>query len=183
MELKYFKTDKNGTKYFHDWTCPRCGGAGYSDNWYRTGRTCYECGGTGKRSNPKIIKEQTPEYAAKLAERRKARQKANEPTEEEKAELKRLAEETNARNREYMFSQYGCDKNGHGFAYIGKTYNYKNTFREAGGKWINYAQLWVCPQLIEVSKNIKVVEIDISDKINFKTQECCEVYKLLDDLN
>jgi hypothetical protein len=183
MELKHFKTDKNGTKYFHDWTCPRCGGAGYSDKWIFTGRTCYECGGTGKRNTPKIVKEYTPEYAAKLAERRKARQKANEPTEEQKAELKRLADETNARRRERLFNQHGCDKNGHGYAYIGKTYNYKNTFREAGGKWINYAQLWVCPQLFEVSKNIKVVEIDISDKINFETEEYFEVYKLLNSLN
>ena len=182
MELQHFKTDRNGTKYFHDWNCPRCGGAGYSDSWFRTGRTCYECGGTGKRANPKTVKEYTPEYAAKLAERRRAKQKVNELTEEERADMQRRAEETETLFREYMFNRYGCDKNGHGFAYIGKTYKYKSLFREAGGKWFDFAQLWICPRLVEVDENVEVVQIDISDKINFKTQECFEANKLLLDL-
>lgn len=180
MELQYFKTDRNGTKYYYDYTCPRCGGAGHSDKWYRTGRTCYECGGNGLRRTPKIIKEYTPEYAAKLAERRKAKQKANEPTEAEKAELQRLAAEANARRREMLFSQFGCDKNGRGFAYIGKTYAYKNELRAAGGKWITSAQLWVCPQRIEVNKSVEIIEIDISNKIDFKKEEFIGVYELLD---
>ena len=28
MKPIYVRTDKNGTKIYHDWTCPRCGGAG-----------------------------------------------------------------------------------------------------------------------------------------------------------
>lgn len=179
MELQYFKTDRNGTKYYYDYTCPRCGGVGYSDKWYRTGRTCYECGGNGLRRTPKIVKEYTPEYAEKLKARRMAKQKANEPTEEEKAEMKRRNDETNARRREWLFKEYGCDKDGHGFVYLGKTYGYKNELRAAGGKWITYAQLWVCPQRIEVNKSIEVIEIDISDKINFETEECFGVYELL----
>ena len=27
--------------------CPRCGGAGRSDNWYATGYECFGCGGSG----------------------------------------------------------------------------------------------------------------------------------------
>lgn len=71
-ELKYIRTDRNGTKYFEDWTCPRCGGAGASDNWWRTGRTCYACGGSGKRDKPTIHKEYTEAHAAKLESKRNA---------------------------------------------------------------------------------------------------------------
>lgn len=63
---EYVKTDKNGTKYYHDYTCPRCGGAGGSDKWHFTGWTCYECGGSGMARKPAVIKEYTPEYRAKL---------------------------------------------------------------------------------------------------------------------
>lgn len=69
-KIVYLRTDKNGTKYYANYTCPRCGGAGGGNQWIYTGWTCYECGGTGERSTPVIEKEYTPEYAAKLEERR-----------------------------------------------------------------------------------------------------------------
>ena len=90
FELQYIRTDRNGTKIFHDWTCPRCGGAGRSDNWWQTGFTCYACGGTGKRNTPKEVKEYTPEYAAKLEARRIAKL-AKQPKPDE-AELLARAE-------------------------------------------------------------------------------------------
>lgn len=68
----YVKTDKNGTKIYHDYTCQRCGGLGASEAWKFTGMTCYECGGSGV-SKARIIREYTPEYAAKLEEKRQAR--------------------------------------------------------------------------------------------------------------
>ena len=34
--------------YKRDDMCPRCGGAGHSDRWAFTGKTCYRCGGSGK---------------------------------------------------------------------------------------------------------------------------------------
>ena len=71
--VQYIRTDKNGTKIYHDYTCSRCGGAGGSEAWKYTGWTCYECGGTGITSKPQIIKEYTPEYAAKLDARRQKR--------------------------------------------------------------------------------------------------------------
>ena len=73
MELQYFKTDKNGTKYFYDWKCPRCCGYGMLDKWINTGKTCYACGGSGVRTKAKIVKEYTPEYWAKLDAKQKAR--------------------------------------------------------------------------------------------------------------
>mgnify|MGYP003307418617 CR=1 FL=1 len=74
-----FKIDKNGTKYYHDYTCPRCGGAGGAQAWAYTGYTCYECGGSGRTSKVKIIKVYTPEYRAKLDEQREKRWQKKEP--------------------------------------------------------------------------------------------------------
>lgn len=168
MELQYYKTDRNGTKYYYDWTCQRCGGAGASDKWCFTGRICYECGGSGKAHKPQVVKVYTPEYEAKLAARRQARLKANEPTDEQKAEMQRLHEEAKARERERLFGEYGCDKSGHGFVYIGRTFKYKDLFRNAGGKWLTFHQVWVTPTLVEVDNSIKVVEIALDELIDFK---------------
>ena len=180
MKLQYFKTDKNGTKYYYDYTCPRCGGAGESDNWYRTGRICYECGGTGKRSNPKIVKEYTPEYQAKLNARRQA--KAVELTEQEIVELQRRADESRTRMLENLYNQYGCDSNGHGYAYIGNTYKDRHALRDAGGKWLQTFQMWVCPMQIIVDKAVKVIAIDISDKVDVKNQALGNAYEYLNNL-
>lgn len=73
MARTLIRIDRNGTKYFADDTCKRCGGAGERSEWYYTGMTCYECGGTG-RSAPYIEKEYTPEYAEALRERRAERE-------------------------------------------------------------------------------------------------------------
>lgn len=101
--LEYIKTDRNGTKYFRDWTCNRCGGAGGSDQWAYTGWECFECCGTGRSNRPRIVKEYTPEYWAKLEARReeKARKWAEEhadeiaaeKAEQERREAERAAEE------------------------------------------------------------------------------------------
>jgi hypothetical protein len=85
--LVYVRTDKNGTEIYHDYTCRRCGGAGFSDKWYYTGRTCYECGGKGVSSaHPQIVRKYTPEYEAKLEAKREARRKKQEQERRAKAE-------------------------------------------------------------------------------------------------
>lgn len=101
--MKYIRTDKNGTKIFEDYTCPRCGGAGESSKWLFTGLVCFACGGSGLRNRPKIVKEYTEEYLAKLEAKRKAKEAkyAEEHAEEiaaakaeaERQEAERLAEE------------------------------------------------------------------------------------------
>lgn len=185
MKLEYFKTDKNGTTYYHDWTCPRCGGLGASDRWRFTGCTCYECGGTGKRSRPKIVKEYTPEYQEKLDMRRKAKIQANEPTEAEKAEIQKAHEETKSRSLAWECKQFGCDAKGKGFVYMGNTYKYKDDFRAVGGRWINLHRCWITPTLIPVDESIKVIEIDIAGLLEY-AHGCwhnhCKVHALLDDL-
>lgn len=91
MSKKVFiKTDKNGTKIYHDYTCKRCGGLGASEAWRFTGMTCYECGGSGIAPKPSIIREYTPEYEAVLAAKREARWA------KQQAELKAKAEQLNA---------------------------------------------------------------------------------------
>lgn len=74
MNKIYIRTDKNGTKIYHDHTCPRCGGKGYSEAWIHTGLTCYKCGGSGQTMDPRVIKEYTPEYRAILDARAAKRQ-------------------------------------------------------------------------------------------------------------
>ena len=93
MEPIYIRTDKNGTKIYHDWNCPRCCGYGMLDKWINTGRVCYACGGSGKRVRAKIVKEYTPEYWAKLdaKHREKARKEAEKEAEILRAEAKKEA--------------------------------------------------------------------------------------------
>ena len=86
MKLKYVRTDKNGTKIYHDYTCDRCGGLGGSEAWRFSGWTCYKCGGTGIINKPSVYKEYTPEYraildarAAKRREKRMAKIEAEKP--------------------------------------------------------------------------------------------------------
>lgn len=45
--------------------CGRCGGAGASDKWIYTGRTCYDCGGSGTRGTQEV-RLYTAEQLAKL---------------------------------------------------------------------------------------------------------------------
>lgn len=91
------RVDKNGTKYYKGLVpCQRCGGAGGADKWSYTGWTCYQCGGTGKQEG--TWKEYTPEYEAKLEDRRRKRaekyqrEHEQEIREQEEARAKEEAE-------------------------------------------------------------------------------------------
>lgn len=93
MKLQYLKTDRNGTKYYHDWNCPRCGGEGAAEMWKYTEYTCWSCGGTGKRRSPKTVKVYTPEYEAKLNARRAEKWNREHADEIAKAEAERAERE------------------------------------------------------------------------------------------
>ena len=163
MELKYFKTDKNGTKYFYDWKCPRCGGAGFSDKWIATGRVCYACGGSGKRPAAKIVKEYSPEYWAKLEARRIAKDQKRIAEEQKYAE--EHADEIAEKNRQLLvrrYADFGCGADGVGYVLNGNTFLAKDQIRKAGGRWI-YGR-WVCP--VDIQDNgITSRRIDLSGHI------------------
>lgn len=158
MDPIYIRTDKNGTKIFHDYTCPRCGGFGQSNKWFATGKICYACGGSGKRTRPLVIKEYTPEYEAKLEARRIAK---NSPkTQEEKEEEWRQA---NLASLKFRYAEKGCGEDGVGYVLNGNTYPIKDQIKANGGKWI-YG-VWVCP--VEIKANgVTAVRIDLSGCIN-----------------
>ena len=156
-KMVYIRTDKNGTKIYHDYTCPRCGGAGGCDKWAFTGWTCYDCGGTGERLNkPQIIKEYTPEYRAKLDEQ--ARKRA------EKRLAKQVAEYE--ANLPQLIQSKGFNEDGKLFLVVGNTYEIKEELREAGAKWFGYLQGWVFTQPTEYP----TVELTAEECLNFNPE-------------
>lgn len=93
------RVDRNGTKYYEGMIlCDRCGGAGGWDGWRATGCTCWKCGGTGKVPGKWV--ERTPEYEAKLAERRRAKAEALAAKYEEERKEREAAEEAERIARE-----------------------------------------------------------------------------------
>ena len=163
MELQYFKTDKNGTKYYYDWKCPRCAGYGQAEKWRFTGLTCFECGGTGLRRVAKIVKEYTPEYWAKLVARRqaKAEKEATEKAKYEAEHADEIAAEIQ-KTIEKRYSEFGCGKDGIGYVLTGNTFKAKDEIKKAGGRWIYGC--WICP--IEIKGiGITVKRIDLSGHI------------------
>ena len=168
MELIYVKTDKNGTKYFHDYTCPRCAGACFCDKWAHTGRMCWECGGTGKRSVPKVVKEYTDEYWEKLQARRQAKAlkeaEARAKYEEEHAEeIAAQRAEADRKVFEHRCAEMGCGKDGVGYVLTGNTYPVKDQIRRNGGKWL-YGR-WICPVMVD-GDGVSAKRIDISEHIS-----------------
>lgn len=166
--IKYVKTDKNGTKYYHDYTCPRCCGYGALDKWINTGKTCYACGGSGVRAVAKVVKEYTPEYWAKLEARRqaKAAKEAEARAKYEKEHAEEIAAESAEYERkafEFRCAEHGCGKDGVGYVLTGNTWKVKDEIKKAGGKWI-YGR-WICP--VEIKGNgVTAKRIDISSHIS-----------------
>ena len=113
------KVDRNGTKYFADNKCRKCGGRGFINGYeHIDGARCWECGATGFASKPYTWKEYTPEYAAKLAERRKAKAIKEAP-------------ETNRK----FFEKSGFNADGKTYVVIGDTYAIKDVLKAAGATW------------------------------------------------
>lgn len=168
FDLIYVKTDRNGTKYYHDINCPRCAGYGRCEKWAYTGRVCYECGGAGKRTHPKTIKIYTPEYEAKLDARRqaKAAKEAAEKAKYEEEHAEEIAAKKTEEDRrifELRCANNGCGKDGVGYVLTGKTFSVKDQIKKAGGKWI-YG-VWICPVMIE-GEGINAKKIDISSHVS-----------------
>lgn len=111
------RVDKNGTKYWRSNACPRCGGEGYVHGYEHVdGGRCFQCGGSGW--HPHSWKELTPEYAAKLAERRLARWKAQAPE----------------KNRKFLAAQ-GFSEDGRAWFPVGNTFEIKDQLKAAGARY------------------------------------------------
>lgn len=163
MEPIYIRTDKNGTKIYHDWTCPRCGGAGFADKWIATGRVCFACGGTGKRTVAKVVKEYTPEYWAKLETKRQAKEAKR--IEEAVRYAEEHREEIAERERKVLvqrYAEHGCGKDGIGYILKGNTYPVKDQIKKNGGRWI-YG-VWICPVNI-TGKDIISKQINLNGHV------------------
>lgn len=164
IPLKYIRTDRNGTKYFEDWTCPRCGGAGEAQKWEYTGKICWGCGGTGRRPKPLIVKEYTPEHEAKLEARRKAREAKrlaeNPPPSEE--ELRRLADEA----RRNVWENEGFNRDGVGYLHTGDTYKNRSKLQARHGRWNTFLHGYVIREKVEGLKGVEIIEIHAQDLCN-----------------
>lgn len=138
MEAKLIKIDRNGSKHYEGAiVCDRCGGAGYYAIAVRNmqpvlsphdGGVCWKCHGAGKVIGKWI--ERTPEYQAKLDEKRRAKQEAErarieaEIAEREAAErAEREAEEARIA-AEKAISQY--------VGQIGERIEVKGTYVKSG---------------------------------------------------
>lgn len=132
----YVRTDKNGTKIYHDYTCTRCGGVGGAHCWDHTGWTCYKCGGTGRQDKPEIVKEYTPEYAKKLEERRAKRHEKMR-----QARIQYVHEHLDELLTEKGFND------GKIYAVIEEnTYGIKEELKAAGAKWNSFLKRWTFTQ-------------------------------------
>lgn len=166
--IKYIRTDRNGTKIYEDWTCPRCGGEGWAGQWKFTGVTCFRCGGSGLRNRPVIVKEYTDEYWAKLNARREAKEAkyAEEHAEEiaaAKAEQERREAEYKQREFVKTCRELGCGSDGVGYVHVGNTYPVKDEIKSVGGKFVG--QWWVAPVEVK-AKKVYTVRIDLNDFVN-----------------
>lgn len=121
-KMVYVRTDKNGTKIYHDYTCKRCGGQGGAEQWIYTGYTCYECGGTGRSTKPEIIKEYTKEYAAKLEAQRAKR-------------AAKKQQEVAPKNKAEWLANNGFTPDGFTCVFLGDTYAAKEQLKAAGAKY------------------------------------------------
>lgn len=159
----YIRTDKNGTKIYHDCNCPRCAGAGRSDNWWQTGYECFTCGGTGRRRKPLEIKVYTREYAEKLEARRaaKAAKEAAEAAASAHTEddLRQRADEAR-RNR---WESEGFNRDGIGYLYTGKTYSLRDKLRTKRGSWQPCLRGWIAPVDLGPIKGVKIEQVNASD--------------------
>ena len=117
--MVYQRTDKNGTKYYLDFTCPKCGGSGYIHYYdHVAGGICFKCNGSGKRESPKTVKVYTEEYKKKLEESRNARRR-------------KKAEEFNQK----FFEKNGFNSDGDTYIVLGNTYKIKEDLKKIGCKY------------------------------------------------
>lgn len=142
-----YKTDKNGTKYYHCTDrCPRCGGTGIVEIYIRVnGGECFECWGAGVIEWDE--KEYTPEYEAKLEAQRQKR---------EAKRIAKLEAELPAKQAAWLTKE-GFDQNGTTYIFLGKTYGIKEELKALGAKF-DYKLGWHIDHKVD---NYQTLEFNI----------------------
>lgn len=139
------KTDRNGTKYWYEHRCPKCGGKGYIPGYEMiAGGVCFKCGGSGEFGHS--WKEYTPEYAAKLEERRLKKLRAKAP-------------EKNAK----ILKDNGFNEEGFMWIVLGDTYSIKEELKAAGAKF-DPQFFWHFDHKPEKFQTIKISIEDVAKK-------------------
>ena len=138
------KTDRNGTKYWDESNCPKCGGKGKIYYYAHVeGGICFKCGGTGVFHH-KII-ERTPEYEEKLRLRRLEKARKNAPQ----------------RNKDY-FKSIGLSEDGKAWIVLGNSYEIKEELKAAGATY-NSSMGWFFDHDVE---DFNVAEFDVAEHGN-----------------
>ena len=167
-----YKTDKNGTKYYHNTDrCPRCGGTGVVEI-YRpiNGGDCFQCWGSG------IIqwddKEYTPEYEAKLEAQRQKR---------EAKRMAKLQAELPAKKAAWL-EKNGFNSEGITYLFLGYTYEIKDQIKLLGAKF-DYLLGWHIDHEVEGYQfiTVNVNDITFENMLNGYTLDPEKIQKL--DLN
>ena len=151
MGQRLVRTDKNGTQYWVDDRCPKCGGTGYIECYaYHDGGICYQCGGSGYGQTS--WKVYTPEYQAQLEERRAARRQRKE-------------EEFNA-NLPKHYRSIGLTADGTAFVVLEKTFGRQDELKAAGARF--NGDWWYFDHAAE---DWDVVEIDVKELLDVHAAE------------
>ena len=118
--VTFEREDRNGTRYYIDTKCPKCGGTGYISYYdHVEGGICFLCDGTGLHGTR--YKVMTAEYYKKMCDRRL-----------EKA--RKTAPERNAK----AAKQWGLSENGEAWVVLGETFPMKDELKAAGARFSNH---------------------------------------------
>ena len=169
-----YKTDKNGTKYYHVvGPCYKCGGRGIIECYIPiNGGDCYACGGSGIEEWNE--KEYTPEYEAKLEAQRQKR---------EAKRMAKLQAELPAKKATWL-EKNGFNSDGITYLFLGNTYEIKDQIKALGAKF-DHLLGWHIDHEVEGYQFITVNVNDITFESMFDgyTLESEKVWKLnLDSL-
>ena len=145
--LSLVRVDRNGTHYYVDHKCPKCGGTGNLPYYAHVeGGTCFLCGGSGYYDTSIIVRRE--EYARELEEKRLARARKAAP----------------ARNAAF-FKAEGFSEDGKTYVVLGDTYAIREDLKVAGAKF-NYFLGWHFSvpndkyETVELTKDTVLCETD-----------------------
>lgn len=152
----YDRTDRNGTRYFYDYTCPKCGGRKVLPEYnHIDGGVCYKCNGSGTVEKPTVVKVYTKVHGAKLEENRRVRA-------EKKAE-ERLAN-AKAKRGEWLTKLGFGNEDGTYVIYRvkGETFSVKEELKALGCKFQPCVG-WYSAQPLEGFETQRMVESQVVD--------------------